>query len=79
MSCKFCHDLPRVSFFLNQLEAGLAKFEILEPYVSPRKLGNKNLRRAMSDLLSLAAIMNMCKASTQPAHNPIDIEKLEID
>ena len=27
--------------FLDQLESSLAKFEILEPYVSPRKLGNK--------------------------------------
>ena len=34
----------RAHLFLNQLEAGLAKFEILEPYVSPRKLGNKKWR-----------------------------------
>jgi hypothetical protein len=31
--------------FLNQLEAGLAKFEIPEPYVSPRKLGNNRWTR----------------------------------
>ena len=30
----------RVYLFLNQLKAGLAKFKIFEPYVSPRKFGN---------------------------------------
>ena len=31
------------TFFLNQLEIGLAKFKILKLYISPRKFGNNAL------------------------------------
>ena len=58
---KVCHMSSAMTYYAylffklirNRLSKGLAKFEILEPYVSPRKLGNDQLTQVRKNYNSV--------------------------